>query len=454
MIIYFLLNSIFFALSFFFYALEYYDSFALLLVFIFFILSSLSFALSQNRVTFGFWFAIIYIALFLFTPVLDIFGLQDYKPSHQVSLTYQFLAIGGGALFQIGYSLTYSPVSIYYHSFCFRRLERILFYFIGLMLIACYIWYAFFGGVNINKSIRLEHLGGLPLLASYIMLFAIPSYIFWPLYLKKRPFYIPLFVIVFAVVQYLDFAINKSRSDFVSSVLALLLGQLYVSKIIVFKETFSLTDLKKPIFPSLYKMIMLISPLVLVAAILRFVRGQMQTGAVTIDVWSGLQKSFGIGGDHFGSFSYGSMVYKLINYVPTYHDWLYGQSYYRLMYVFIPRSLWNMKPQNTETIVGGWLYPNIQGMVVPPGVIGDAYINFGNLGVLMMLVIGVAFAFLTRVSNPLLSFLFPFVAAVQIFHFVRGSFTTSIVEMVVVFLSLSVMYWYVRATEITSAQNS
>lgn len=56
--------------------------------------------------------------------------------------------------------------------------------------------------------------------------------------------------------------------------------------------------------------------------------------------------------------------------------------------VLMPRSLFPGKPQNTQRVVAQWINPEVENYTVPPGIIGDLYINFGVLGIISMVVFG------------------------------------------------------------------
>lgn len=95
----------------------------------------------------------------------------------------------------------------------------------------------------------------------------------------------------------------------------------------------------------------------------------------------------------------------IIKRVPEVRPYLYGESYAALGTFFIPRSVWPGKPQ---TSLGAWVKGDLFGQYVrnagwPPGAVAEAYINFGYLGIpLVMLLIG---AFLRFVYETCLPFL-------------------------------------------------
>ena len=447
----FLLNLLILCCSILIYVSDLYDETFILLLIFTSIINSIFFIYKIGRISNTFWFIIVYIFLFDLTPVMSLLGMNA-NPPEKVMLLYQFFALSGISLFQMAALCTLGRRAIQKtYDINFKKLEKCIFITFLLMFAACIMWIYDFGGVNIDKAIRISQANHLSMVADYLSLFCIPIYLFVPSYLSKRRSLAPLLLVCFLIAQYIDFSINKSRSDFIMSLVALLMGFLYVKKIFTFNSC-TISDKERSTSPSLWSVFYKwLIPIALIGVILRFVRGQMQgVGEVSLsldDLWSYIALSFGMGGDESGDFSYGSVIYKLISNVPSTHEFLYGQSYYRIFFTWIPRLFWGDKPLNTETIVGSWLYPDIVGMVVPPGVIGDAYINFGVIGVFLMFFFGIIFGRLDK-QDSCSKLLFPFVSGVLIFHFVRGSFTTSIVEMLGTFYSVKLMVAYMSPKKV------
>ncbi|MEZ5841083.1 MAG: hypothetical protein R3D02_11905 [Hyphomicrobiales bacterium] len=71
--------------------------------------------------------------------------------------------------------------------------------------------------------------------------------------------------------------------------------------------------------------------------------------------------------------------------VPQYHDYLRGSSYLSLVTSFIPRAIWAEKPNPS---LGPWVKSELFGEDVrnngwPPGMVAEAYINFGSVGIVL-----------------------------------------------------------------------
>jgi hypothetical protein len=123
-----------------------------------------------------------------------------------------------------------------------------------------------------------------------------------------------------------------------------------------------------------------------------------------------------------GDLGFAPVVFDVLAYVPERADYLYGQSYYRLLFAPIPRLIWPDKPPNTQRIVASWLHPGVAQQTTPPGIQGDLYINFGYAGVLGFLVFGWMLGLLDR-ERGLFRALAVGGGVTPVFHLVRGGFT-------------------------------
>ena len=72
-------------------------------------------------------------------------------------------------------------------------------------------------------------------------------------------------------------------------------------------------------------------------------------------------------------------VYPILAEVPQDVGYLYGKSYLAALTVWVPRYLWPEKPGLIDGMVGETFYNAEVG--IPPGPIGEAYWNFGYLGI-------------------------------------------------------------------------
>ena len=100
----------------------------------------------------------------------------------------------------------------------------------------------------------------------------------------------------------------------------------------------------------------------------------------------------------------------IIERVPENHDYLYGTSYLALLTSPIPRSIWVEKPNPS---LGAWVKGELFGYSVkkngwPPGMIAEAYVNFGVFGVpAIMFALGGLMRWSYETFRPLLGVDFP-----------------------------------------------
>jgi hypothetical protein len=145
-----------------------------------------------------------------------------------------------------------------------------------------------------------------------------------------------------------------------------------------------------------------------------------------------------------GDLGYTFFLRQALRYFPANHAFLNGQSYYRLLFVPIPRAVWPGKPLNTQRIFAGVLNPGFYrtGVTIPAGIVGDLYINFGTVGVLGMLVFGAVFA--QEKYRRLTDVLFLSAASMWLFHLCRGGFTNPIVTALVTWAAAGLCTRFVR----------
>lgn len=99
-------------------------------------------------------------------------------------------------------------------------------------------------------------------------------------------------------------------------------------------------------------------------------------------------------------------VTAIIDRMPRMHDFLYGQSYAAIPVFFVPRAVWPEKPSSgLGAFVKAELFGelNVRNAGWPPSIVGEAYINFGFLGIVFILpIIGAGFRLFYESCKPLL----------------------------------------------------
>jgi oligosaccharide repeat unit polymerase len=167
--------------------------------------------------------------------------------------------------------------------------------------------------------------------------------------------------------------------------------------------------------------------------VMTFLRGSIGLGRGLSDIELGrnylqiwLEKTFN-GGD----LGYQKVQRAAYTLYPDPNPYLMGQSFYRVLLMPIPRTFMPNKPLNTSRVFCGAINPALYqtGGTVPPGIVGDLYINFGYIGIFGMLAYGMVFGreryyyfWQWLMLGGVLSWLF---------HLVRGEFVNSLITFVV-----------------------
>ena len=135
-----------------------------------------------------------------------------------------------------------------------------------------------------------------------------------------------------------------------------------------------------------------------------------------------------------GDLGYAYFTRRAFALFPDVHPYLYGQSYYRLLFVPVPRSLWPEKPENSQRIFARVHDRRLakRGTTIPPGIVGDLYINFGKFGVIGMFFWGAIFA--RERYRRFSDLVFVAGSGWWLFHLVRGSVTVPILFLAVTWI--------------------
>ena len=86
----------------------------------------------------------------------------------------------------------------------------------------------------------------------------------------------------------------------------------------------------------------------------------------------------------------GNVDLVVVNMVPEKMDFLLGKTYLASLTFFIPRQFWENKPHGAGKYVGPELF-NTGGGGIPPGELGEAFLNFGLGGIILAFLLKGAF---------------------------------------------------------------
>ncbi len=149
-------------------------------------------------------------------------------------------------------------------------------------------------------------------------------------------------------------------------------------------------------------------------------------------------------------YCYNSLM-QIVDYVPEKVDYLWGSTYAKFFLWPIPRTLWPEKPEGISRVVVRHFYPEIydKGISVSPTIVGEAYFNFGTLGiVIVMALFGVIcqslYAFLKKNRKNIGAIAIYASVAPYIFESFRGYFFECTMLYLFVGLSIFLAFYLAR----------
>ncbi|WP_336882098.1 O-antigen polymerase [Priestia koreensis] len=379
-----------------------------------------------------FFFILFYLMLFYINPLsVMMFGWDSSEFSFLEYRTFTIYSSWGIHLFLLGHLLISNKQPLYFGKVYLKslnRLKKILSLFLVFITIIVILIFLEYHTLNLfllsRNSLRLEG-GPIRLFvnyAGYLLSFMIFLVFFTVKKRSKKNLILWIFVIAFTMYVYI--AGFRVRGYIVAHTIAIISGY-YFSTVLDVEGT--KLSIKKETINKTKNVLVSMIILAIIGISFRFFRGFLDPN-MSLSKFQFNPEAFLRESINGGDLGYSDTVMKLFQLVPNIHGYLEGQSYYRLLFVTIPRFLWNNKPPNTEQIVGAWIKPDLEsvGYTLPPGVIGDLYINFGFLGIIAMFCYGIIFSLLDRKINGV-NILIWSSTPVCVFHFVRGGFTNSII---------------------------
>lgn len=392
------------------------------------------------------WFGTAYTALFLLFPLTATMMELIALPNSAVLWTYTVMAVPGIALFLAVYtlgSLAFAPRSGSMtpgYSVTLYRLEQAVWLFTVLHVAAFLLYLLDIGPptpgtlarlIGSTREERKLSMGPLSLLAAYIVLSGGILYALVPLYARARKGRGSVLIGLLLFLEVGFFLATRARTPVILHITAALVGFAVVPSML--KVEPSSAAFKRFSARRTWGLAIATAVFALFASTqLRAIRGYIGEGGLVaaqgFDPVVALQ--FAVVNGELG---YSPTVFRLIEMVPQNYDYLGGQSYYRLAFVWIPRTLWPSKPRNTGQVVGRWFVPDSDVHSQNPGIIGDLYINFGRWGVAGMLLFGLAAAWIDR-RGTLTHLLLTAGSFTAVFHFTRGSFTEVVLHFMAIYL--------------------
>ena len=388
-----------------------------------------------------FWFIVSYIALFYLSPIFEFFYPGEVlEGSSNTIHIYHFLNISSIHLFCIFYFLTYrenknAPSRILIDKNNFYN----ALYFMGAITLFSAAWMLQSGGgiSAINSSrVDLKYVQGGKGLALLLTYFSSTFFILLGILISRKKYrftYLLMVLVMFSILETVYFVSLRNRTMILMHLLAVFMGTLIYKNIIF-------NDISKVVQDNFKKvkvlpLIISLSLLAVLGIFIRFARGVYLEGSGTLDISF---KDMIITSVKSGDIGYANMVIRVIDYA-YYNDLvLNGQSYYRLLLALVPSSIYNNKTLTTDALIGQKL-TGLDVMTIPPGVFGDAYLNFGLFSFIVFIFYGLILGIIDSSRKLLISHMFFALSFTFIYHFVRGSFVNVIISLIFVYAGIYVV---------------
>lgn len=397
------------------------------------------------------WFTAPYIGLFLVYPVVAPLTGVEIPATDAVLLDYLFLATGGLNLFIVGYEVASPRRAARQWNTTYPtttgRLSTAVTILLALNLVAVLLLLANAGSLStLQSQTRLDmknNVGLLSMIGVYLLGLGALLYPLVAVQIRRKPsrciFWAPLLI----GLEVFLFLALRVRTFPVIHVVGFLVGWFLIAPRLHVVHAQKQRRFRARL-SSAQKLTLIGVAVALVLGMFvhRTFRGQFQAAdrieEIEIDLAASVRYAFEGGGE----LGYSKWVLQILEIVPEKHDHLYGLSYYRLLFVPIPRAIWPDKPYNSQRIVAQWLKEGtVSVQTSPVGVIGDLYVNFGMWGILGMTVFGMFFGKADR-SSSLTQALLLSVSFAMIFHLARGGFTNPLINLTVYYFAARVTARY------------
>lgn len=387
----------------------------------------------KNKLTVFFIFLLCIFGLFYVGTIVSLFFDWEVKPSIQSQKTYVLITVCGFHLLIGTYFLTsfvirskaISPINPKKMTLNITNVKwkfRVFVIFLCIM-ISLFLFFKFDTLVTTTRA-TVKSLGYVGYF-SYLMFFLAVSYSLAGFFFridKSKSKYIYIYYLLLSML--LAFIVFKTRTGLLLPLSSFIFGYIILAENVnvINKQSITIT---KAINRLTLTICVFISLLFVIS--MRFIRGLMETGSTDFNISVVLKRTFN-GGD----LGYGILSSEVIDYVQTRGIYLDGDSYLRLFYIFIPRSLWEDKPISTQRIVGEWLMPAVPNMTIPPGFFADAYINFGLLGLIVFMYFGFIFALIDmKIRSGFIYLIYLSFSFTFLFHLARGALVNPLIGFLV-----------------------
>jgi hypothetical protein len=168
---------------------------------------------------------------------------------------------------------------------------------------------------------------------------------------------------------------------------------------------------------------------VLVTLALRFVRGLSEAG-IEFEPESALEwaKEWGWLALTSGDLGYANVVIRFVAAREEFSGYPIAGTLVRFILAAAPKEWVDIKPDDVQRLYGTYLFPDLPGMTVPPGVLGDALANYGDLWFVAFIIYGVALGLGDRSTSPTMTLALPSLM-IPMYHLVRGAVPNALIIM-------------------------
>lgn len=389
-----------------------------------------------------FWFVLSYIGLFYLSPLFEfVFPGEVLIGDRSTIKLYNFLNIISIHVFCTFYFLFYRENSKSDLKIVLSRKNlNYALYVMGVLTIIGAIWMFFsVGGIAAIKSSRIDLKyvqggKGLSLLLTY---FSSTFFVLFGILIAKKKYnilYSLVFLVILSILEFVYFISLRNRTMVLMHLLAIIMGMI-ISKNIFFNDyKYKYKDMyifnKIKVLP----LVIALTALGVLGIFVRFARGVYLEGSGELEI---SLKQMIIISVQSGDIGYANMIIRVLEYANVNDLHLNGQSYYRLLLAIVPKSIYNNNVPTTDSLIGQKL-TGLDVMTIPPGIFGDAYINFGLFGFVVFIIYGIFLGYFDRAKKILISYMFFALSFTLIYHFVRGSFVNVLISLIVIYCGIYV----------------
>lgn len=398
----------------------------------------------------AFHFTVSFIALFYFLPLVTVFTGSAFEPDRSSDFVFfvSSLHIAAIHLFLGAYLLFGSNGSGQSTELLDIRKTRLI-SMLGLAVFALtsVMMFVSAGGAQAIEASRtdLKAEQGVPAFLLWLYYISSTSLFFYVLWLRggdlliparKRIFHWIIFLSVVIGAVTLAFIALRSRSPVIMTAFCI-----YAALVSARFVSFSDGSITRQSKISHSRIMLVLVGIGALAIFLRFFRGVFFEGAGTLSDLSLTEMIYGTlkGGD----LGYITMVMDILDWAQQQGLSLNGDSYVRLVWLVFPDSLLGNRPLDTQVLIGRAL-SGVDVMTIPPGVVGDAYLNFGIAGLSLFLIYGSICGLLERTTSTLVMAGLFATSVFTVFHFVRGAFGNTVVVFVLLYFTLYLCARFMR----------